>query len=319
MLSMFATYTLLQKETPGAAGDGTKVPVAKAAINGPGGKRPGAFDWRTYAAYFRRPGLGVLYVQFFCFAFAFSSFMSGFALFAERRFSVERHVLHTAKTCTLTVDDKLQISAKDGLLRIGPDPLAYGTQWEIVGPESIEVHGDACSHLDSAPVTLRVPWTAHEVGLLFVFSGVLGILLQGGLIGRLVRKFGETRLSIAGFLSMCTAAVILGFSYTLALLLVTAVFWSFGGGVTRPTITSRITQVAGREEQGTAIGISGSLSSFAMMLAPPAGGILLDHHWTQAWTLVPAVVALIGCVVTIATSPRNSPGAKPAGELSSPP
>ena len=49
-LSMFATYMLLQNETPGAVGDGTQVPVAKAATTGPGGKRPGAFDWRTYAS-----------------------------------------------------------------------------------------------------------------------------------------------------------------------------------------------------------------------------------------------------------------------------
>jgi MFS family permease len=318
MLSMFATYMLLSNETPGAAGDGTKIPTA---VAGPGGRRPGAFDVRTYLAYFRRPGLGSLYLQYFLFAFSFSAFMSGFALFAERRFTVERHVTHAASTCTLAVDENLQLpGAKMGTLRLGDETLTYGSQWEIVSPKSIEVKGDACARLDAAPIQARFPWTAHEVGLLFVFAGVLGILLQGGLIGRLVRRFGESNLIIAGFLSASAAGLTLGFSYTLAMLVVVAVMWSFGTGVTRPAITSRITQVAGRAEQGVAIGISGSLSSFAMMLAPPTGGILLDHHWTLAWALVPATTALLGCVVAFAFRPRATPeSASPDGELSSPP
>jgi MFS family permease len=325
LLSMFATFTMLSNETPGAVGDGATIPTAVAVPAGPGGKRPGAFDISTYLAYFRRPGLGGLYLQFFLFAFTFSSFMSGFALFAERRFTVERHLTHKASTCTLTPDEKLQLpGAKMGTLRIGDETLVYGTQWEIVSSTSIEVKGDACARLDAAPIKARVPWTAHEVGLLFVFSGVLGILLQGGLIGRLARKYGEARLVIVGFLSSSAAAVTLGFSYTLAMLVVVAVMWSFGSGVTRPSITTRITQVAGRAEQGVAIGISGSLSSFAMMLAPPTGGLLLDHHWTLAWALVPATTAMLGCLVALALR-RSSPGganpesARPVDELSSAP
>jgi MFS family permease len=316
MLSMFATYTLLPKETRGAPDEEPK-PAAVPA--GPGGRRPSAFDVRTYLAYFRRPGLGSLYLQFFFFAFSFSSFMSGFALFAERRFTVERHLTHTPSTCMLAVDENLQLpGATMGTLHLGDETLAYGTQWEIVNPRAIEVKGDACARLDAAPIKARFPWTAHEVGLLFVFSGVLGILLQGGLIGRLVRRFGESNLIIAGFVSSTAAAVTLGFSYTLAMLVVVAVMWSFGTGVTRPAITSRITQVAGRSEQGVAIGISGSLSSVAMMLAPPTGGLLLDHHWTLAWALIPATTALLGCLIAFAFRPRATPeSAGPGDKLSS--
>jgi hypothetical protein len=57
-----------------------------------------------------------------------------------------------------------------------------------------------------------------------------------------------------------------------------------------------------------------------MMLAPPTGGLLLDHHWTLAWALVPATTALLGCVVAFAFRPRATPeSASPDGELSSPP
>ncbi len=323
LLSMVATYTMLSNETPGTAGeDGKVAPTFSAGV---GGKRPGAFDVGTYVEYFKRPGLGIVYLQFFLFSFAFSSFMSGFALFAERRFTVERHVTHAATSCRLTVDETLQLpGAKMGTLRLGDETLVYGTQWEIIEPKVIEVRGDACARIDSAQIKARFPWTAHEVGLLFVFSGVLGILLQGGLIGRLARKYGEARLVIAGFISSCAAAVTLGFSYTLAMLVVVAALWSFGSGVTRPAITTRITQIAGRAEQGVAIGISGSLSSFAMMLAPPTGGLMLDRHWTLAWALVPATFALLGALVAFAARRSSLRGATPesataSDELSSAP
>ena len=41
--------------------------------------------------YFRQPGLSSLLWQFFAFMFCFSLFMSGFPLFAERRFTWDGH------------------------------------------------------------------------------------------------------------------------------------------------------------------------------------------------------------------------------------
>lgn len=256
-LSILATYTMLPKEAP------PKTAPAKTESGpvGPGGKRPSAFDVGTYSEYLRRPNLRGLYLQFFIYTFSFSIFVSGFALFAERRF-------------------------------------VWG----------------------SPPH----PWGTREVGMLFAFAGLAGIIWQGGLIGRLVKKHGEFRLSIAGFISLISAYALIT--------LVPAADWtwmlgitilnSFGNGVLRPVITSRITQAVGRHEQGVALGISGSLSSFAMMLAPPTGGFLLDHHWLDAWPLVAASVAGVGLLVCVAVGKVASVGPAstlPKAELQSKP
>jgi MFS family permease len=228
--SMLCSYTLLE---PGGA-------VKTEGREAPGGERPGVFELDTYIAYFKRPGLGALYVQFFCFAFAFSAFMSGCALFCERRFTTS-----------------------DGQ-----------------------------------------PWTSREVGYLFAYSGFLGIILQGGVLGRLVKRFSELSLLLVGFASAAIAYVLVGLAATLAMILIAATMSAFGNGVLRPVITSLITQRVGRHEQGVAIGISGSLNSLAMTLAPPVGGALLDQHWLVAWSLVPASAAAIGFVTALIR--RNS-------------
>ena len=232
-LSMVCTYILLPTVEPPRL-------LAEGAPAGPGGRRPGAFEFATYATYFRRPELRSLYAQFFLFSFAFSLFVSGFALYAERRF------------------------VHDG-------------RW----------------------------WTAREVGYLFAYSGVLGILWQGGLIGRMVKKYGEVSLTLAGFVTSVVGYVLLGLvpdDQLLPLALITVVS-SFGHGVLRPVLTSRITRAVGRHEQGVAIGISGSLSSVAMMMGPPTGGFQLGEHWLLAWVLVPAVVSLLGVVTALASRP----------------
>jgi DHA1 family tetracycline resistance protein-like MFS transporter len=235
-LSMVCTYTILPRDLP---------PQAEgAAAAGPGGRRPSAFDFNTYAEYFRRPGLASVYVRFFLFTFAFSAFTSGFALFAEQRFG----------------------------------------------------------------------WKARDTGYLFTYAGFVGIILQGGVIGRLVKRYGEVKLGLAGFIAAVIGYVMLGFAETVAMLLVVATINGFGNGVLRPVLTSQITQAVGRHEQGVALGISGSLSSLAMTMAPPTGGAMLDQHWTLAWALVPAGVAAIGLFASLV---RKRPGADPTPELSS--
>jgi MFS family permease len=239
--SIACTYFLLPKnELPP-----TRAPDA-AGPPPPAGSRLSVFDWRVYAEYLKRPGVGALMVQFFLFQFAFSCFTQNFAMFAERRFF-----------------------------------LASGKAWG--GP---------------------------EVGWIFAYSGFLGIMLQGGLIGRLVKRFGEPRLIIAGFLSVAVGYVFLGLAYTTVALLVAATFASFGNGVLRPVITSRITQAVGRHEQGAALGVSQGLAAIAMTLSPPAGGGLLTYAHLLLWALLCAGVSAAGFVLALSSrSPATTPPA----------
>jgi MFS transporter, DHA1 family, tetracycline resistance protein len=227
--SIACTYFLLPREA------GTATPDA----GGPGGRRPGLFDWQTYAEYFGRPELRRLYVQFFAFSFAFSCFFSGFALFSEH------------------------------------NPYFR--------------------------------WDAGDTGLFFGYCGLIGIFIQGSLLGRLVKRLGETPLTAYAFMAALGAYVLVGFSTTVTMLLVAATISAFGNGILRPVLTSRITKVVGRHEQGVAIGISSSLSSLAMMAAPPSGGALIDRGHVVAWALVPAGVSLVGLLLALAWSGLRRP------------
>ena len=214
--SILCTYFLLPSSKPEHAEEAA-------------GRRLTIFDWRNYLRYFREPALAHLLWQFFAFAFAFSTFMSGFALFAERRFTWNGH-------------------------KFGP----------------------------------------REVGYVYAYVGFLGIVLQGGLIGRLVKKMGEEALIRAGFLIGAIGMAALAFTYGIPLLLVVSALASIGLGVLRPAITSLITQKAPSSEQGTVLGLNQSLNSISQIVAPFLGGLLIDQGWLAAWAILGAAVAAIG-------------------------
>jgi DHA1 family tetracycline resistance protein-like MFS transporter len=142
-------------------------------------------------------------------------------------------------------------------------------------------------------------WGPDDVGYLFAYAGLLGILIQGGLLGRLVKRVGEYRLTLFAFIAAAIAYLLVGFSKTVGMLVIATTVSAFGHGILRPILTSRITQAVGRHEQGVALGISGSLGSVAMALAPPTGGFLLDRHAVVEWALIPAAISLVGLVVTV--------------------
>jgi MFS family permease len=127
-------------------------------------------------------------------------------------------------------------------------------------------------------------------------------VLQGGLIGRLVKRFGEAQLARAGFLSVFVAQIMLGLIHSIPPLLVVAVLSSFGNGVLRPTITSLITRNVGRHEQGTVLGLNQSLNSIAQITAPMLAGFLITEGALPFWAWVAALVSLVGFLVARSTA-----------------
>lgn len=141
------------------------------------------------------------------------------------------------------------------------------------------------------------PFGAEQVSYTWIFAGFLGICLQGpATLGRLVKRFGEHALNRVGFMGYTCGYALLAFCHSIPMLalatLVTAI-----GGLVRPTLTSLITQAASREEQGVVLGLTQSLNSVSLIIAPPLGGYLIEHGWLTAWGLTASAVAALGMVL----------------------
>jgi DHA1 family tetracycline resistance protein-like MFS transporter len=144
-----------------------------------------------------------------------------------------------------------------------------------------------------------VPFGAKHVGYVFAYAGFLGIILQGGLVGRLVKRFGERKLTRAGFASFSVSYAMLAFVHRVPELLGSATLSAFGQSALRPALTAQITHNSRRDEQGLVLGITQSLMSVAQITAPTATGFLIGHDLIGAWAWMAAAAAAVGLCLNL--------------------
>jgi MFS family permease len=137
------------------------------------------------------------------------------------------------------------------------------------------------------------PFGAREAGLVFAYTGLIGVLVQALAMKSLVRLFGEKKLVPMGFLSMMVGFGVLAVAQPIWLLLIALTFTSFGGSVLRPSLQSLISQSAAPRERGTVLGLSQSLQSVSQIVAPVISGQLIGRQWLAAWALLGSAIAAV--------------------------
>lgn len=121
-----------------------------------------------------------------------------------------------------------------------------------------------------------------DIGAYFGLVGVLGIVLQGGLVGPLVQRFGEHRLVPVGLVFLAIGLGAVPFSAPGWKLVVTFAIIAIGQGLTTPSLQGLISRSASAREQGAVLGASQSLSALARAVGPATGGLLLSRIGTGA-------------------------------------
>src|SRR5258707_588052 len=84
----------------------------------------------------------------------------------------------------------------------------------------------------------RFGWSTAQNGYLFTYIGVLVVVMQGGLVGRLVVRWGERTLLLAGLAFLAVGLAFLPLSGTLGVLLLSLGLLSVGEGAVTPTATA---------------------------------------------------------------------------------
>ncbi len=133
-------------------------------------------------------------------------------------------------------------------------------------------------------------WGPRQVGYVFAYVGVLSAILQGGLIGRLARRFGEERLLLCGLTLIGIGLLLMTLAHNLAVLVVAVTGLSLGMGLTQPSLNSLISRRAGGEEQGEVMGVSQSVASLSRVLGPFAAGLCFAAFGRNAAFLWGAVL-----------------------------
>jgi len=122
--------------------------------------------------------------------------------------------------------------------------------------------------------TFKFGWGPRENGWSLAAVGIMSLVVQGFLLGRLLKRFTPRRLAVAGLMSSTLAYVLWG-AATQGWMLYAVIFVNVLGNTVTASLQSIISGAADPQSQGQTLGAVNSLNSLMAVLAPLFGAPLL--------------------------------------------
>ncbi len=152
-------------------------------------------------------------------------------------------------------------------------------------------------------------FTEGSASLVFVFVGVTLVAVQGGLIGPLTQRLGSRKLLRIGLSLVAVGLLLLGVTTTWPVLFVALFLLSLGQGISGPSGSALVAELAPVERRGEAIGYQQSTAAFGRVAGPVMAGALFDHVGINSQFLVSGLLILcaVGSVWSITRSAVTTP------------
>lgn len=159
----------------------------------------------------------------------------------------------------------------------------------------------------------RFDWGAREVAFSFMAVGIVSVLCQSLLTGRLARRFGESRVLAGGCLLFGLGLIGQMLSPVGWAVPVAMAVGAFGMAMTMPNISAMISRASPPDRQGAMLGLNMAASSSGRIVGPIVAGAMfssLGHNWPLAVGAALTIPAAIMAINAGRHVPR--PGLAPA-------
>ena len=122
-------------------------------------------------------------------------------------------------------------------------------------------------------------WSPQLSSQAFVVVGVIAMIVQGGLIGPLVKQFGERRLTLAGIgfvIAGCVTITLANLDNSIPMVFSGVAVLALGTGLVTPCLRALISRRLNAAGQGTVLGSLQGLQSLGTFLGASAAGFSYD-------------------------------------------
>lgn len=150
----------------------------------------------------------------------------------------------------------------------------------------------------------RFDLSPQRVSFLLVYLGLVGAVVQGGLIGPLVRRFGEAKLVTTGALLVAAGLGLLPEVPSLAVAGSVLALLALGMGISNPSLSSFASKAVDPDEVGGVMGIFQSLSSLGRIAGPFCGQIAYGDMGPSWPARIGAVMMLLAAGFALALAVR---------------
>ncbi|MBM3422528.1 MAG: MFS transporter [Chlorobi bacterium] len=141
----------------------------------------------------------------------------------------------------------------------------------------------------------------QEIGYIFAYVGFFSVIVQGGLISRLIKKLGEHKLFLWGHIFTFAGVFFVPFIPQDTLFsagLVILLCFAIGTSLVAPINLSMISLYSYKQQQGQILGLSQSVNSFARIMGPFSGSILYGMNFHAPY-IVAGALTVIGTFIAL--------------------
>ncbi len=146
-----------------------------------------------------------------------------------------------------------------------------------------------------------------EMSYFFMYIGVVQIVLQGLLIGRLTKRWGEERLIVFGSLLIAIGMICMPLFPSIIVFLASLTLIASGIGTLNTVLPTFISTRTAPDEQGGMLGVTQSVGSIARIPGPLVGGLVAELAGLQGAFLLSAVFVMVGFVLGFKTFQVHKP------------
>jgi MFS family permease len=136
-----------------------------------------------------------------------------------------------------------------------------------------------------------------EMSYIFMYIGLVQIILQGVVLGRITARVGEEKLIGFGPLLMMLGVVVMPLFPSFGVFLASLTMIASGSGIMRTVVPSFISKITAVGEQGGVLGLASSVLSIATVPGPLIGGALFEFAGLGAPFFASA--ALLACAFAL--------------------
>lgn len=138
----------------------------------------------------------------------------------------------------------------------------------------------------------RFSWSGAMIGLSLTFSGLLSAVVRGGLIRKVVPRWGERRVVIAAIVAQIVGHLIMAFGWV-GWMMFAGIATHTLAGLAYPALSGMASRRVGEHEQGELQGAIASLTGLSAILGPLlASQLFASFTEPGAWLILPSAPIL---------------------------
>ncbi|HUE97379.1 MAG TPA: MFS transporter, partial [Longimicrobiaceae bacterium] len=126
-------------------------------------------------------------------------------------------------------------------------------------------------------LAVRFGVTEQTIGYFFLYIGVISVLSRAVILGPVVDRLGEARLSRIGTVMLALGLALIPFTHTYLPLALAVALVPLGTAFTFPCITALLSRVISRHERGLYMGVQQTFGGLARVIGPLSAGWAYDN------------------------------------------